>query len=465
MKTLSPEEFKKKYGEVGISQFSQTSKPKMGFLGRTKEAFSQGVSKMGESIQDSKGGRNPISTGSKFGAGLTETVFSPITAAVEPLTKPTIGKGVDYLSNKISNSPSVQKFADSRAGEVTSRVAEDVGNLNTIAGTAVTPFGASKGFGATVRATKVGVDTISEGASKVGAYTKNIAGDVLPSTDRIVNHQVTKALDLTAGDVKNISLSTGNEVGKFLAEKNLIGVNKIATVANLEKFFKQNYDAVRSEISRVQRVYKQNQVPRYVEALKAIRQKTLGTPGLQKVGVEVENLLNKKEIALADVQRVKELIDSHFNLYKATGDVGDSVAKQGLDNIRKDIRQFIEKQVKENTGADIGDMNNSVSTSRGVLDAIEARSTAGLTRSNLKLGDLGIFGLGMGMGGPLGGAALLFGKKLIESPSVQLRIAKYLDSLSDASKMKIQTELQKGQIPTEFNQFIKQRKSLPSNVK
>ena len=212
-----------------------------------------------------------------------------------------------------------------------------------------------------MRPDRRGVTSVTDG----GATTlKGVASDVIPTSDRIVNTEINKALDLTQGDVKNISLATGNEVGDFIATNNLIGQTKTQTQKNLNDFYQENYNAVREEIGKVKATYPANTIPRYREALTAIKQKIQDVPGLQKANAEVDALLKNKTPTLSDIQRVKELMDDHFSLYKATGDVSEGVAKQGLSNIRSDIRSFIEQQVKLKTGSDIGLLNNNVQTSR-----------------------------------------------------------------------------------------------------
>jgi len=131
MRTISPEEFKKRYGTAGVQQFEQVKKP--GFIERTKQNFSAGINKIKEAEADKK--QNPISKGMKFGMGAIEAGLSPITAALEPVVKPTIGRAIDTASEFISNDPRVQKFSTTKAGEFTSRRAEDVANLSGIAGT------------------------------------------------------------------------------------------------------------------------------------------------------------------------------------------------------------------------------------------------------------------------------------------------------------------------------------------
>lgn len=66
----------------------------------------------------------------KFGAGVSGVIASPLA----PVTKP-IGQLISKAGEGYGSLPGVQKFATSKAGEVTSRVAEDVQNLGAITGT------------------------------------------------------------------------------------------------------------------------------------------------------------------------------------------------------------------------------------------------------------------------------------------------------------------------------------------
>ena len=321
--------------------------------------------------------------------------------------------------------------------------------------------GLAKGVG------EAATKTVSKGVGKVfetGKSVTNVVGEVIPSAERAVNYQVTRALDLTQGDVKNIAKSTGHEVGQFLAEKNLIGNGKEATNKLLSDFYDTNYQAVRKEIASVNKTYKPTKVASYKQALGELQKQISNVPGLEKSAKEVSSLLKKEKITLEDVQRVKELMDEHFNLYKVTGDVRESIAKEGLANIRSELRGFIEKEVKSTTKADISELNNNVATSKSILNAIEDRSTRGLTTSNIKMGDLGVFGAGSIIGTPLTGAALLIAKKIIESPTIRLRFARWLDALSDAKKLRIAKTLAKGDVPEEVSKVTQDIGSLGKQI-
>ncbi len=288
---------------------------------------------------------------------------------------------------------------------------------------------------------------------------KNIKSDILPTTDRIVSHEVTKALDLTQGDVKNISLSTGNDVGEFIARENLIGKNVAETSKNLDAFYKKNYDAVRTEIGNVKTIYEAENVPRYTEALTEIKKQIEDVPGLQEANTEIDALLKKSQVTLNDVQRVKELMDEHFSLYKATGDVKEGIAKSGLTNIRKDLRSFVEDEVKANTSADIRVMNNNVSTARSISDAIETRSTRGLTRSMISTGDIVTYLAGSALT-PIGGVLAVIVKKIYQSPSFKLKFVQWLDGLNDAQRAKAVEQLKEGVVPKEIQSLLPESNDL-----
>lgn len=163
METLSYEEFKKRYGTVGLAQAKNP-----GFVDRVKENIKSGVSKI---VQGQKQFSNPtlspydkVSGALKGGAGLLETVGAPASATLQPVIKPTLGRAVEYAADKISDSKSVQRFADSKWGKILEAGTEDVSNIANIAGT----VGGSRVVG-----------NIYGGASKtVSNVNKQIVSDV-----------------------------------------------------------------------------------------------------------------------------------------------------------------------------------------------------------------------------------------------------------------------------------------------
>lgn len=414
-----------------------------------KNAFRGGVEYFKQGQRDASQTNNPIKkteAGLKMVGGVIQSAFSPLA----PVTK-YLGEGIDLVADKVSDSPTVQKFAMSDAGKMTTRVAEDV--ANTSAGLSVLG-GGSKGT-ISPKVPKVSTPKVSTGA---GAYVKSTVRDIVPTKQAFINEQTAKGLDLTPGDMANIKKSTGNDAGKWLAENNLIGKNKDETQGLISKKYESDYKAVRTEIDKVLNAYSQKNIPRFADALTQIKKQISDTPGLESDVANVNSLLAKKNITLRDVQTAKELLDEHFSLYKVTGDVAGGVQKEGLANIRNELKTFIENEVLENRGVDISKLNNNVATARSLNDAITKRTPTGLKKSNISTGDFATLGLGWAAtGNPLGGIALVFIKKVMETPTVRLRMARMIDKMSDAQKARIRSELERGMIPMEFREFVKQK--------
>lgn len=468
---LSAEDLKKKYAGQFTGTSAPVAPPKETIGGDISSAFKGGVDYIKQGYQDAKSTNlNPIKkteAGAKMIAGGIQAAFSPLA----PVTK-YIGKGIEKAGDKISESKFVQEAAGREVynpdgtksyqptnTKTLERVTEDVANtatgLEVIAGGSRGTPKAPKAPKATAPIVKAPEHPKGEGPM---GYVKSTVRDIVPTGQAYINEQAAKALDLTPGDMDKIYESTGNKPGNWLAENNLFGKNKEETQANIQKVFDRDYTGVRAEIAKVDKVYQQYNIPGFVTALKQALKETQGIAGLEKDSVQIQNLLRKKDLTLEDVQLAKEIIDENFDdLYNQMGEVGSGKRKRGLANIRTDIKEFIEKEVKEATGADIAKMNNNVQTSRSINKIITKRDPVGLKRSNLRMGDFAVLGMGSFIGGLPTGLALLFVKKVLETPTARLRIARTIDKVSDARKAQMKEEMKQGVIPVEFAPFIKQK--------
>lgn len=199
MKTISAEEFKKRYGTQGVSMFSpQPKDQKPGFGERLKQSAMAGFNKIkegGSQVDAGVKSGNPsplplLEGGLKIGAGAVETLFSPLTAAAQPVIQPTVGRAVEFAADKISDSPQVQQFSVSQAGEILSRITEDINNLNTMLSAVVGPKGVNKVTGAALDTTST---TITQAANQAAARASQLA------------NKVAGPLKGFAGGVKNVT--------------------------------------------------------------------------------------------------------------------------------------------------------------------------------------------------------------------------------------------------------------------
>lgn len=483
MQTLTEDQFKKKYGVVAASQFDDAQK-QTSLFGDIKNSISQRADQNNQILsQPAPDVLGQVAQGTQLAAN---TAGGAIDIAGNVLNRiPGVGpalnaaggaikKGFNAVTDKLAGT----KFFQEAAGglpensnlEKGLKIASAGGEIaGDIAGA---DLGVSGAEGALNKAGNVAtrvsekIDSLPKPSlpdlGGATAYLKGAIKDVSPTMDRTINHQVAKALDLTPSDLNNIYQSTGNDVGRWMADNNLIGVNPESTQALIKNFFTTNYQGVRAAIAQVTKEYTRPQVPGYYDALQQVYNKVQGVAGLEKEAAQVQNLMNKERLTLSDVQAAKELLDDHFSLYKVTGDVSQGVAKQGLANIRSQLKTFIEKEVKANVKDEAGNpldirkMNQDVSTAKSIGDAIVTRSQRGLTRANITWRDV-MVGMGLyAFVNPLVGIAAVFARKLVTSPTFRLRVARFLDQLSDAKKAKINAALQEGKLPPELEALTNQ---------
>ena len=117
--------------ELQIKGAKPVNYERTGYISSVVDAAKSGISQFKEGRDITSNSNNPLvmaQGGLKSAAGIVNTALSPIAPVFEP-----IGKAVDYVGNKISDIPEVQKFANSGLGNVTQEVASTVADLMTVA--------------------------------------------------------------------------------------------------------------------------------------------------------------------------------------------------------------------------------------------------------------------------------------------------------------------------------------------
>ncbi len=144
----------------------QTIDPSANALSDIGAAAKAGADKAKQGLTDAYNGKNPVESALKMGSGIVDAASAPLAPLFSPL-----GKLIGYISDKLSNHPAVQDFALSKAGEATSRAAEDISNASDIAGAVA---GVSK-------ASPI-QDAIQTGIEKTAASTGKVASQALGAT-------------------------------------------------------------------------------------------------------------------------------------------------------------------------------------------------------------------------------------------------------------------------------------------
>lgn len=255
-----------------------------------------------------------------------------------------------------------------------------------------------------------------------------IVAEISPTSYKLQQGQVAKALELTPGDLSTIKSKTGNDVTDFIVKNDLIRQTPEEIATALHDTRKTRMDEVRGEISRVPSIYSPDQVPNVKKGLEVILQGVDEVPGLETVADEIRALYAKEKYTLEDVQLAKELIDENSNIYSKVGDVKNASQARGLDNIRKDLRKFIEDEVSLHTDGqtNIRQLNNDVQTTFAIEEAILNRATRGQSRQYITVFDAMLGTGAYATMGPYAAVGLVVAKKVAESPAFRLWTAKLL---------------------------------------
>lgn len=303
--------------EVPSHPVAEQTKP--GFfagIGNTiKSAFNSGVGQVKQGFGDVANAKNPgqlFHGVGEIGTGAVGAALSP----TAPIVNPTIGAAVNATGNAIGNIPAVQKFANTRAGQITSDVAENVGNYANIAG-AVGGFMEAPAAGAAVKqgATKVG--------EVAGAIGKNIGQKSFES-------DLNKTLPVLKKDVANLPKKNQNVFTAFsdiAKNKDKIGLTDNAGNPRNPHTFAETVDA---QNSRLPQIYKS-----YTDKLSTVDKTKFDTNIKTSIQDQVKSI---------DTQLAKEnSIDGRRALTKIKTELGTlrDTSPQGIQNYVQDLNERI----------------------------------------------------------------------------------------------------------------------------
>lgn len=307
------------------------------------------------------------------------------------------------------------------------------------------------------------INAISKTSSKIGnaiadTTVGRITKDIIPTSTDMQRSQVTKALDLTQGDLATISKKTGNDVTDFIVSKGLIKETPEAVADSLNELRKTTKETRNAEIAKVSpfTAYGESEIPFVYSGLQEIRKGVDGVAGLEDEIAKIDKLLTKKQLSLQDIQLAKDLIDENSAIYSKLGDVKSSATSRGLDKLRKSTKEFIENEVDRLSSGqvDIRQLNNDIQTSYAIEDAINTRSTRDLTRQKVSLSDSVVLFGGGATFNPAIGVGLYITKKVIESPTFRLKFVQALNSQPIKTVKKVVNEIKNKNVSPETQKLL-----------
>lgn len=402
--TLTPEQFNKLKTRLA-TEGAIKSKP--GFLDRTKESFSQGVDKAKGAISDSSAGRNPISTGAQFGAGVIESAFSPLTSALQPVVEPTIGKAINSVTDKVSNNPSVQNFAMSKAGEITSRVAEDIGNINTIAGIATTGPGLSKAVSAVGKLDDLSLDVAKAARAKAGSQPAKIM------------QRVARIPKMKQANFEKVA---GESVGEYLTKRGIYGnVDDIST--KLYERFTKSKEIADKALEQLPGRYDPAPIKTALKDLlqREIRVSSEGAPS-PIVGrvASLYKKLNEGGLTMSEINEAKRLFERNVKVDYLKQNLPESVAR--ANNIDDAIRAWQFRQAETLGLKNLPKINKETRLAKQLLDDLGREYSGAAGNNAVSITDW----IMLSGGDPTAISGFLV-KKTFSSKTIQSAIAKALN--------------------------------------
>ena len=361
MKTFTPEQFKNKYGEMGVSQFSPQKPKEPGYFSRLG---SQIKSQFGEAVESqtasSEGRMNPIYAGLNIAKNVTGMLTAPITQA--PGFKQ-LGEGFGKVG---------QAVVDTKPGQATTDWLAKQASPETL--------GAASDFletGLNVMA----LEGVSRGGTGLYNKAKGVVNDLktppppsggtppptYPNTSSNIMNRVAR---LKPTDATKFEQRFGKSHGQYLTEtKNFGAPDKI--IANEATKFSESIRAVDAEFTKLPGTYQSAPI---LEALKGLVEKAKAqSSGSIKAPFysEVVNLVNKYKsggLNMAEINSLKRLYERNVKLGYNKLMNPDAVAR--ATNIDSQLRTWQFKQADTLGFKNIGEMNKQTQISKFIIDKL-----------------------------------------------------------------------------------------------
>jgi len=439
MKTLTPEQFKQKYGEVGMAQFSQ--KPEQakepGYLSRVgsqiKGQFNEAVNSENSSID---GTMNPISAGLNIAKNVTGILTAPITQA--PGIKQ-LGEGFGKAGEAIVNTKIGNKATDALSNvpepvlSGASNLIETAMNLATLEGTARSAKGLYNSGKNAISNLKTPKTTV---APEPTAIPNETSGSIMDRVARLKPSDATKFKDMT-----------GKTHGQYLADTGNFGSPDKIIQNESVKFV----DSLKEVDSALEKLPGRFQSAPILEALKGLvdKAKTQSSGSVKAPFYgDVANLVAKYKsggLTHPEINLLKRLYERNVRLGYSKLINPDAVSKS--TNIDSALREWQVKQARLQGFKNIDALNKQTQTSKFIINKL----------GDQVIGQNGLNSMGltdwiMLSGGDPTAVAGFLTKKFFSSKAVQAKIAEIMRTAESTPPIKAnmgQSEIKQLSAPKE----------------
>lgn len=408
---------------VGELPQTQDQAPSLGqqYTMAVSDAAKAGVEKIQSGLNDAatKGTEDiiggTIGAAAKVGAGVGETISSPLTPLLSP-----IGKAIGYVTDKIAGNKAVQDFAVSDAGKATAQGAEIIGNLSTVAGLGAGSVVAPKALTGVGRGIDSGVKSTAGAVSGVvGTGVRGIQEAISSALDPVAIMQRVARVNKTKQ--AKFEAMAGQPIGKYLVDRGIYGNTEQITTQLFEQF-QASKAAADKGIASLEGKFKYKPVDTAIRAL-SLREYRVSTPGAKSRDFDKVRELSRKfndgGLTQAEINEVKRLLERNLKVDYIKTQKPEEVAK--VTNLDTAIRELQRAEAEKQGFTNLRDINKETQMAKQLLDDLGQEASGVAGNNAVSLSDwILISGLD-----PASISAFLV-KKGASSKSIQSAVAKRL---------------------------------------
>src|SRR3990167_9297578 len=133
MRTITADQFKKQFGDTGVSQFKANTESQSGYLKQIAESVKSNISEASQSLTASTEGRmNPFAAGANIAKNVSGALLTPVSVALKPI----FDKTVNPITEKIIGTQPAQRLIDvmSKNPELVGAIADTLETGLNVAG-------------------------------------------------------------------------------------------------------------------------------------------------------------------------------------------------------------------------------------------------------------------------------------------------------------------------------------------
>src|SRR3990167_2377152 len=415
MRTITADQFKKQFGDTGVSQFKANTESQSGYLKQIAESVKSNISEASQSLTASTEGRmNPFAAGANIAKNVSGALLTPVSVALKPI----FYKTVNPITEKIIGTQPAQRLID-----VMSKNPELVG---AIADTLETGLNVA-GIQGTISTLRSGLN-FAKGKVK-GAIEPEIPPDGAPPSTLEVSANKTSAgimnrvARLKPTDEVNFSKLSGKTPGEYLQETGNFGApDKIIRTESAK--FLESKNMVDVEMAKLPGVYRNGAV---LDALNGLLERALAVSSENVPASylsQVRGWLTKYKstgLTMEEITAVKRLYERNVKL--GYNKLLNAEKVEQATNIDNSLRNWRIKQAEELGFDNVAKLDKQTQISKFLIDKLGDQLVGQGPLNAVSLTDWII--LADGNIESIGG---FLTKKFFSSKAVQAKIAEILNS-------------------------------------